>query len=1044
MSEFVIENNTVISYNVRQEDVIVPDGVTIIGEGAFKGCASIKKITLPDSVERIEKHAFKGCRKLEQITMPSNLKFIGDYAFHRCHNLKEVVLPHAVKKLEFCVFLYCDNLRYVEMPGVVELGKQTFLNDVNLEEIVLSNDVDLSSICDCFTGCNKIKKITLADNPDKVYDIKNIVDILAGREQVLPIIQTIVQDIYSILKIEDGVLVEYMNNVKNVELPEGITAIGKSCFYDKRGIQSVVFPKSLKKIGAGAFRGCISLKKVEFLQEEVALEESAFLNCSALHEIVLPNERKYVLTGLREIWGSEVTELVKKIHGQVLENFVISGTMLKKYRGCETKVVVPNGITIIGQRAFAGNESIDRIELPETVTCIEREAFAGCVLLQSIVMPENLEEIEDAAFENCVKLIRIHLQSTITTIPDSCFKRCRALQEVYITQGLCGTERSLVIENLAFYGCAKLKRFESPEKIEKIGDMAFYGCTNLKELKFISLLKRISSLRRIGKLAFAKSGISQNQIPVSVTEKEESIYLRNVFAKNDFEKEIVGGSVYNDGTLEIAEGTEFIEAYAYFGNEDITSVKLPESLKEIREAAFYGCRSLIHVQFPKGKLVLQKSSFEKCILLEEVVCNTNCVPHRAFAWCRNLKQIEVNGVQKICKEAFQGCIKLSQIRFAEACYIGKNAFAMCDGLERVTVGSGTFLDDFSFLDCGNLKRIYFHAPIDEHHFMKSGSFRGCTSLEAIVVLENDKKEYCFCGYNSLFDEKLPQFVKRIYASALSVYEIDAKRKISSYDGCADKVTIPCGIKAIDREVFRDKENLKEIIIPDSVEEIGPRAFDKTQWLRNQIEEDPMVVWKGILIDGTACKGKVVIPPNIKKIAGWAFANNMQLTELLFTEHTQIEEFAFRNCIYLEKIILADGTEYTLENLSDMNRKQPPIVTQIIRECYNCYKVEGDILTECTGNIMQLKLPKGIKRIGKNVFKDSNLLTSLILNGEVTEIAEGAFLQCKWLQTVKNAESITYIGKKSFSGCIRLEEISGLKEEVQVGEKAFEHCISLHL
>lgn len=1043
MSEFVIENSTVISYHAKQEEVIVPDGVTVIGEGAFKGCASIRSIALPDSIERIEKHAFKGCRKLEHISMPSGLRSIGDYAFHRCHSLREAVLPDAVKKLGACVFLYCDNLRYVEMPGVTEFGKQTFLNDVNLEELVLSEDVELSSIRDCFTGCNRIKKITLANNRDKVYDITNIVDILAGKEQVLPIIQTIVQDICSILKIEDGVLVEYLNNVKNVELPEGITAIGKSCFYDKRGVQSVVFPKSLKKIRAGAFRGCISLEKVEFLQEEVELEESAFLNCSALHEIVLPKERKYVLTGLKEICGSEVTELVKKIHGQILENFVISGTMLIKYRGCETKVIVPDGITIIGQRAFAGNESIDRIELPGTVTCIEREAFADCVLLQSIAMPEHLEEIEEAAFENCVKLIRIQLQGTVTAVPASCFKRCRALQEVYAAESL------RVIEELAFYGCAKLKRLELPEKLEEIGDMAFYGCAGFKEGKFPP------SLKKVGKLAFKKSGMEQNLVQLltsgkfagieefsasekfSGTENEESIYLRNVFAKE----------AYSSGVLEIPEGTEVIEAYAYFGNDKITSVKLPESLKEIGEAAFYGCRNLVHIQFPKGNLVLQKSCFEKCILLEEVTCHLECVPQRAFAWCRKLKRLEVNGVQKVCKEAFEGCMGLCRICLEEARYIGKHAFAMCDGLEQVTVGEGIFFDDFSFLDCGNLKCISFHAPIEEGHFMKSGSFRGCTSLETIAYCRAsaaDRETYCLRGYDSLFDETLPQFVKRMYASAVSVFEIDAKRKMVSYDGFADKVTIPYGIKAIDKEVFRDKENLKEIRIPDSVEEIGLRAFDKTQWLRDRIEENPMVVWKGILIDGTACRGKVVIPPCIRKIAGWAFAGNMQLTELQFTKHTQIEEFAFRNCIYLEKIILEDGTEYTLGNLSDRDRRQPPVVAQIIGECYNCFKMEGDTLAECTGNIGQLKLPGGIKRIGKHVFKESNLLTSLILNGEVTEIEEGAFLQCKWLQTMKNAQSIVRIGKKAFSACIRLEEISGLKKEVQIGENAFEHCISLPL
>lgn len=1121
--ELIIEKNTIISCTSRQEEVAVPDGVICIGAGAFKGCASIKRILLPDSVEVIEPHAFKGCRKLEYIRIPQNLRIIGEYAFHRCHHLKEIQLPYSVKRLENCAFLYCDSLRRAELPGVTELGKQAFLNDVNLEELVIAENLNSDSICECFTGCNKITKIVLksddAKNSEKSYALKNIVDILSGKEQVFPVIRTIVRDIYAILKIEDGVLVEYLNNVKHVELPEGITAIGRSCFFDKRGIHSVVFPKSLKKIGARAFRGCMGLEQVEFLQEDVEIEESAFENCSSLYEIILPNEKRYKLLGLKELSGSDVSELVKKIHAQVLENFVISGTMLIKYRGCETKVVVPEGITIIGQRAFAGNEAIDRIELPNTVTYIEREAFADCVVLQSIAVSENLCMIEDAAFENCVKLIRIYLPKTVRVIPASCFKRCSSLQEVHFVnleskEGILlkdNTAKGLIIENLAFYGCKKLRIFDLPETVEKtkineanpvevleqtetiheieskeakdinvleqtkiigtiqkIGDMAFYGCSSLKELKLPPALKNI------GRLAFKRSGMEPAE--------QEDLHLKNVFCQPvSFE------FIKNEtGEVEIAEGVETIEDYAFFGDETITKVRFPDSLKKIGFCAFYGCTNLKKVNFPKKKVILQEGCFEKCICLEVLVCNTEYMPKRAFAWCRNLKEFQVDGLREIDKEAFQGCMNLKQIDLKETSYIGKNAFAMCDGLEAVTVSEKAVFDDFCFLDCGSLKTIIFQNIIHEsekpeedllpyymdYFSIKSGAFRGCTSLKTIVIEKQHvvsgaqksqqemaaSTQYNLLGYDTLFDESVPQFIKRIYANALSVFAID-KNILTAYDGFASKVTIPNGIKGIGREVFRDKENLKELIIPDSVEEIGARAFDKTQWLRDKIEEslsrqnlseknEPqetgLVVWKGILIDGTACKGRVVLPSSIKRIAGWAFANNMALKELQFEAEPILEEFAFRNCIYLEKIILKDKTQYTLGALCDMERPQPPAVTQIIKECYNCFKMEGNLLAECTGNIECLKLPKGICRIGKNAFKDSNLLTCILLNGEVTEIEEGAFMQCKWLRTVENAGSLMRIGKKAFSGCIRLEKINGLQKLEYVGEKAFENCISLEI
>ena len=78
---------------------------------------------------------------------------------------------------------------------------------------------------------------------------------------------------------------------------------------------------------------------------------------------------------------------------------------------------------------------------------------------------------------------------------------------------------------------------------------------------------------------------------------------------------------------------------------------------------------------------------------------------------------------------------------------------------------------------------------------------------------------------------------------------------------------------------------------------------------------------------------------------------------------------FRNCIYLEKIELP-GCEIRLFGLADRQRELPPLAKQIVMERLNCFKTDGDnVLLECTGNITELLVAYGIRRIGENVFRD---------------------------------------------------------------------------
>ena len=70
---------------------IIPESVTTIGSGAFKGCTKLTSITIPESVTTIGSGAFKGCTKLTSITIPESVTTIGNNAFLNCENLSEVI-----------------------------------------------------------------------------------------------------------------------------------------------------------------------------------------------------------------------------------------------------------------------------------------------------------------------------------------------------------------------------------------------------------------------------------------------------------------------------------------------------------------------------------------------------------------------------------------------------------------------------------------------------------------------------------------------------------------------------------------------------------------------------------------------------------------------------------------------------------------------------------------------------------------------------------------------------------------------------------------
>lgn len=95
---FEIENGVLLSYTEEDNvtDVVIPEGVTEIGDAAFGGCSSLRSVEIPDGVTVIGDYAFGGCSELTSVNIPEGVKLIGSVAFFSCKKLAPMTIPESV------------------------------------------------------------------------------------------------------------------------------------------------------------------------------------------------------------------------------------------------------------------------------------------------------------------------------------------------------------------------------------------------------------------------------------------------------------------------------------------------------------------------------------------------------------------------------------------------------------------------------------------------------------------------------------------------------------------------------------------------------------------------------------------------------------------------------------------------------------------------------------------------------------------------------------------------------------------------------------
>ena len=337
----VFDNDTIKS-------VVIEDGVTSIGNFAFKSCGGLISVTIPDSVTSIGNFAFSGCEGLTNITIPNSVTCIGMKVFGGCSGLTSITIPNSVTSIDEGAFEFCSSLTSILLPdGITSIGVGAFGNCESLINITIPDGV--TSIGDwAFEECSNLTSITI---PSSVTNIG--------------------------IRAFDG-----CSNLTSITIPDGVTSIGDWAFYHCNSLTNITIPGSVTNIGHSTFFGCKNLTSITILDGVTSIGMSVFSNCERLTDIIIPNS----VTSIEEDAFSNCKSL--------------------------TSITIPNSVTSIENFVFFGCSSLTNITIPESVTSIGTWAFKDCSNLTNITIPSSVTSIGEAAFDNCNDLTDIYYLDT--------------------------------------------------------------------------------------------------------------------------------------------------------------------------------------------------------------------------------------------------------------------------------------------------------------------------------------------------------------------------------------------------------------------------------------------------------------------------------------------------------------------------------------------------------------------------------------------------------------------------------------------------------
>lgn len=592
-------------------EVNLPDTLLGISEYAFGYCQKLDKLNLPSSLKSIRMYAFANCTSLEEMNIPSSTSYIGEGVFAGCVNLSKVTVNYPYCEIYNSENTICDN---TVIYGADKSTAQAYAEKYDREFVISEVDyVSPSGTCGenlSWSYDAGTKTLTISGS-GAMYDYE------AGStffphapwvEDYLDVKNVVVED--GVTTIGNGAF--YYTAVSNITLPDSITMIGDKAFLDCRSLKSIEIPSGVKRIGASAFTAS-KLTSVTIPANVLQIDTCAFDRCEELKKVTILNPYCLIYDHTNTIYktativGGEgstaqayAKEKNRKFEVIELESIVHSGECGDNVSWCYDdstkiltisgygdmtdydyerniapwkiypieKVIVEEGITSLGNSAFADLKTLAEIELPQSLKKVGVYSFRECDQLKEIVLPDTLTTLSESSFGSCRGLTSFTIPTSVTELPPHVFGACQKLKSIYIHAGLTN------IAKTAFQGCASVEKIVVDEANPVYDSRENCNSIILTEKNALYL------------------GSNSTFIPDTITAIDEDAFDM-CFGPSEL---IIPGSVKTIGkdafhatrisNLIIEEGVEIIEANAFSMAQAPLKLILPESVKYIGENAF--------------------------------------------------------------------------------------------------------------------------------------------------------------------------------------------------------------------------------------------------------------------------------------------------------------------------------------------------------------------------------------------------------------------------------------------------------------------------
>ena len=465
--------------------IVVPQGVTAVGEGAFSNTKNILGVLLPKTVTEIRDNAFKSCDGLQVINIPEGVTEIGDSAFHSCKSLIGVLVPHSVTKIGKQAFANCGYLEIIYYVGteadwtnvekgqnwdqgagkhVIEFKKPSSGDTPTppptphehkysavVTEPTCTEQGYTTYTCECGEnyvddyvdekGHSWSEWTTVKEPTETEEGLKERYCACGEKEsETLPKIEVAQQELsYYYSESTNSYHVSGIGTFTGTDLiiPSTykglpVTEIGYA-FSNCNLLESVYIPNSIISIAEGAFMGCSNLQSVIFEKNSnlKTINYSAFASCTSLKNLILPESitfvARFAFDGCTSLEYNEYNGFFYLPSANNPYFALIKSKENSTNYTCE----IYDGTKVIAGWALMGESSIYAVIIPDSVEYIGYGAFEDCSSLFKVTLPENLELINNSVFNSCNSINFIEFTNSVKYIGNCALQNCKSLQSIY-------------------------------------------------------------------------------------------------------------------------------------------------------------------------------------------------------------------------------------------------------------------------------------------------------------------------------------------------------------------------------------------------------------------------------------------------------------------------------------------------------------------------------------------------------------------------------------------------------------------------------------